>query len=292
MKRLIKYLKKDKLYLRLFYYFIGLFIMATIYNTVYVPNNLVVGGTSGLAIIIRELTGLNTTTFINICNIIFISASFLILGKKETIPQLLGSIAYPVMITLTAPLANVINFNFSSFTLTIILAATIYGIANGLIYRAGFSSGGTDILLQIISTKFKIKVTSLGMFINSSIIIAGGIIFSPVQIIYAITIVFIYNKVCNLILFGTSSNKMVYVISKKSREIEDFIMNKINTGATEIKVHSGFFEKKKQMIFCVVHNAQYKKFKHHILKLDPEAFILSNNCYEVKGGIKYSIFPF
>jgi uncharacterized membrane-anchored protein YitT (DUF2179 family) len=109
---------------------------------------------------------------------------------------------------------------------------------------------------------------------------------------YAIFIIVLSNQVTNKILFGISNNKMVYVISKKNNDIEDYIMSTIHTGATEIKIKSGLFQKKKQMIFCVVHNSQYKEFKHNILKMDPNAFILANNCYEVKGGIKHNILPF
>ena len=69
-------------------------------------------------------------------------------------------------------------------------------------------------------------------------------------------------------------------------------MNVIKTGATEIRVHSGLFEKKKQMLMCILHNTQYHRFKSQILKLDPNAFIVSKRCYEVTGGSRFSILPF
>ena len=59
-----------------------------------------------------------------------------------------------------------------------------------------------------------------------------------------------------------------------------------------MKVSGGLFSKNKQMLMCVVHNAQYTSFKEKILSIDDKAFILSNNCYEVSGGQKFNILPF
>ena len=292
MNKIATYLKQDKRFIRIIYFLIGVFIVSFIYNLIFVPNGIVVGGVSGLAIIIQELTGLSTTIFINCCNILLIVISFILLGKDKTIPQLLGSITYPLMVSLTEPLAKMVNLQMDSMLLSVLVASVVYGLANGIIYRAGYSTGGSDIAIQILSSKLKKPITYFSPIINNTIIVCSGIVFSPIQVMYAVTIIFISNKITNGILFGISTNKMVYVISKKSREIEDYIMNKINTGATEIRVHSGFFEKRKQMILCVVHGSQYSKFKRNILEMDPGAFILANNCYEVNGGQKYNILPF
>ena len=120
----------------------------------------------------------------------------------------------------------------------------------------------------------------------------GGIVFSPVQVMYAVMIIYISNRVTNAVLYSIKTNKMVYVISKRSKKIEDYVMNDIGVGATEMRIHSGLFDRKKQMLMCILHNRQYNHFKSDILLMDPNAFILTKNCYEVSGGIRYSILPF
>lgn len=292
MSKLLDFLKSDNKVLRITLFLIGVFIASLIYNLFFVPNNIVVGGVSGLAIIVKKLFGVNTTTFINISNIILIVICFLVLGKKGTLPQIFGSITYSVMVSLTAPIAKMINLNFESILLALLIASLFYGVANGLIYRAGFSTGGSDIVAFILESKLKKPITYINPIMHNTIIIFSGIVFSPVKVMYAVMIIFISNKITNSILFGISSNKMVYVISKKSKQIENYIMNEIHTGATEMRVHSGLFEKKKQMLFCVVHNSQYPKFKQNIIELDPNAFVLAKDCYEVSGGRKYEILPF
>lgn len=292
MKHLLKEIKKNNRGIRFLAFVFGLFLAAFAFNVFFAPNNIVVGGVSGIAIIVKEMFGISTTLFINVTNIILITASFIFLGKKGAMPQLASGIMFPCMITLTAPLYQLIPSYIESQFLLVIIGTIIYGVGCGLAYRAGFSTGGMDIVVQILSTTFKKSITHFNIIIQPIIIIVGAIVFSPVQVLYGIFVTYVSSKISHTILFGVSTSKMVYVISKRNKDIEDYIMNKIHTGATEIKVKSGFFEKKKQMIYCIVHNAQYSKFKEKIMKMDPDAFILANNCYEVNGGIKYSILPF
>lgn len=283
---------KDNKIIKVVYYIIGVFIISFIYNTVFVPNNIVLGGVSGLAIIIKQLTGLSTTIFIDIANAILIIISFIFLSRKDALRQLVGCLIYPFMITLTAPLAKCFNFELSSKILLLLIAAVIYGAGSGIVYRAGYSTGGFDILTQILSNKFKKSITEISPILNFTVITTGGFVFSPVQVMYAIIIIYISNKVTNGILFSVSTSKLVYVISHKNRDIENYINKERYIGTTELKVHSGLFEKRKQMIMCVIHNTQYKRFKEKILKIDPNAFILSKYCFQVSGGVRYELLPF
>lgn len=292
MKRLISKLKKDNLPIRFIGFLIGAFFVALINNAIFFPNNMVVGGVSGLAVIVKKLTGLSTTVFINISNVILIIMCFVFLNRKEALSQIIGCIVYPVMITLTEPLANYIILEFDSFLLLNVLVSIFYGIAAGIVYRTGFSTGGSDIILAILSKYLKKSFTSIGLVINTCIIVVGIIVFNPVQIMYSVLVIFISNKVTHLVLNSISTKKMVYVVSYKNSEIEDYIMNHIHTGATEIKIKNGLFTRRKQMLMCVIHNKDYYKFKNRILKIDSNAFILANSCYEVSGGFKYNLLPF
>lgn len=292
MENILSIINAEKKGVRFFSLLVGCFMAAIAYNFVFVPHNMIVGGVTGMAVIAKALWGINTTIFIDVVDIIFIMISFMIIGKKDTMAHIIGSIAFPVMVTITSPLTKYVKLDFGSDFFMILLAAIIYGLASGLIFRAGYTSGGTDIVIDIISRKTKKTVTYLGVIVNGIIILCGGIVFNPIKIMYAIMIVYVSNKMAAVVLFGVSSKKMIYVISKKNKDIEKYIMEDIHTGATEINVVSGLFEKKKQMLMCVVHTANYRAFKHKILKMDPSAFIVVNNCYEVSGGVKYSLLPF
>lgn len=292
MKNFISKINHDKFIIRTIFFIIGAFLVAFINNAVFFPNNMVVGGVSGLAVIIKKLTGLSTTTFINVSNVILIIMCFIFLNKKEAFGQLAGCIVYPLMITITEPLAKYFVVELDSLLLLCVGISIIYGIAGGIVYRAGYSTGGSDIILAILSKYMKKPLTAIGLVINVCIITLGIIVFNPVQIMYSVLIIFISNRITHFTLNSTSTKKMVFVVSGHNNLIKDYIMNDIHTGASEINVKNPLLSKRKQMLMCVIHNRDYNKFKHKILKIDSNAFIFSNTCYEVSGGYKYNILPF
>lgn len=292
MTDVLSHIKKNHIFSRTIALIIGCFAMTFVYNAFLVPNNIATGGASGLAIIIKELTGLNTTVFINGANVVLVSLSFMFLGKKKTLEQLLGCIVYLIMLNITEPIARSINMIIPSDMLMIIIVSVVWGISNGLIFRAGFSTGGTDFLSQIFADKFHIPVTRASLVIQVLVLTSSLFVSNISRVMMAIFIIYVSNKITNIVLFGQSTSKLVYVVSKKSEAIEDYIMNDIKTGSTEIKVHGGKLGRNQQMLMCVVHNYQYEKFKNIVHSFDPDAFMMSNSCYEVSGGIKYKFLPF
>lgn len=292
MGSILKNFKKKHLLSRFMCLLIGSFVLTFIYNKFLVTNDIVAGGLSGLAVVVQEAFGINTTIFINVGNVVLVILSFMMLGKKKTIDQLVGTIMYLVMLNITAPLAEMFSFEFQSTLMMVLVASIVYGICLGLIFKPGFSTGGSDFLAAILSEKMKVPMTNVSLVFQVLVILASVFIFSLPKILYSLIVIYLSNKVANIVLFGISTSKMVYVISDKNDDIKKFIMQSINTGATEIRVRGGFLEKKKQMLLCVVHNAQYERFKIKVKEMDPRAFIVSNNCYEVSGGQKYRILPF
>lgn len=292
MDNVLSKINKDHKVTKFITFLLGCLIASLAYNIVFVPNNIIVGGVTGLAIIFKKITGLSTTIFVDIADLVLLLIGFIFLGKKGVVGHAFGSIFLPIMVTLTAPLSKLITVDIGSKFLTIIIAGVFYGFACGLLFRAGYSAGGSDVLIDIVSKKLHKPVTKLGVYINGFVILLGAFFFDPENIMYALLVLVIINKVANIVLFGESTTKMVYVISKKNKDIEEYVMNEIHTGATEINIKDGLFKAKKQMLLCVVHNKDYKEFKNNILKMDPRAFILSNNCYEASGGVVFSLIPF
>ncbi len=292
MTNILRRINRNNLVPRIISLLISAFVLTFIYNKFLVTNQIVVGGISGLAILIEKVFHISTTLFINASNVILVILSFVILGKSKTIDQLIGCIVYILMLNVTAPLADKIDFAFESQILMIIVVSLVYGVCNGIIYRAGYSTGGTDFLSQILSLKMKKSITQVSLVIYISIILMSAFVLEIPQVLMSIFIIYVSNKITDVVLFGISSSKMVFILSERNDEIEDFVMNKIKIGATELKVRGGYKNEQKQMLLCVVHNTQYEKFKGSILKMDPAAFIITDECYEVSGGTKYAILPF
>ena len=149
---------KNHYLLRLLYLFLSCFIFAFSYNAFLVPNKIVTGGVSGLAIIINELFGLPVSYFIYGATTLLIVIYYLTFGKEKTINTIIGAALYMFMVSFTAPLVKLLNINFESNVILIIVTGVLQGVSNGMIYRGGFNTGGTDIIACIFVKYAKISV--------------------------------------------------------------------------------------------------------------------------------------
>ena len=170
MKKVINHKIKFK---ELIEFIIGCFLVALAFNLFMSPNNLVAGGVSGFSLILKHFFGLNPSTIISISNIFLIILSFIILGKEKTKMTILGSILFPVFVSLTEHLSTYISFKESEMILISVFGGALQGLGAGLIFRAGYSTGGTDILNMIVSKIFKISLGN-SMFFTDGLIILGG----------------------------------------------------------------------------------------------------------------------
>ena len=292
MNSILEYIRNENYFVRILFFVFGMLLAAFTYNLFFVPNNIVVGGLGGLAIIAKNMFGISTTVFLDVCDCILVILGIIFIGFKDTFGKFLGFILFPVMITITSRITSMITLNIDSISLKLTLAALIYGFANGIISRAGFAAFGTDIAIDIISKKRMIPTSKISIIINSSIVILGSIIFTPVSILYSIYVITIVNIVTNNVLFGTSSMKMVYVISEQRDKIEDYVNKTKKINGINIKVKSGNILQKKQMLLCIVHNTNYTNFKNNILQIDNKAFFLTSRCYELSSQKNYGPIPF
>lgn len=276
------------------FFVVGVFLYALCFNLFLIPNDLVVSGFSGIAIVVQRVFGWNANAFIYITNGILLVLGFIFLGWKITKKNIAGSILYPVMITVTNPVAIFLN-NYiigDDFYLILLFAIILYGVSSGFIYRTGFSTGGSDIIMQILNEYMKISESKSMIVANSVIILIGMFVFGFNKGVYSFIILICSTYFIDKIMFGLSDSKVFYIYTKKVRKLKKLILNDFQTGFTSIPSRGGYSKKRNFMIMCVVSNRDYYLFKQKILEIDPNAFIIINSCYEVNGGVKRKTLPF
>lgn len=277
-----------------FFFVLGVFLYALCFNLFLIPNDLVVSGFSGVAIVVQRLFDWNANLFIYITNAILLVLGFLFLGWKTTRKNIAGSILYPVMITITLPIANFLNYYIigDDFYLILLFAVILYGISSGFIYRTGYSTGGSDIIMQILNKYLKISESKSMIWANGIIILVGMLVFGFEKGVYSFIILFVSTYFVDKIMFGLQTSKVFYIYTKRVRKIKKLILNDFQTGFTSIPSRGGYSKKRNFMIMCVVSNRDYYSFKQKILEIDPNAFIIINSCYEVNGGVQRKTLPF
>lgn len=273
---------------------IGVFLYALCFNIFLIPNNLVVSGFSGVAIVTERLFGWNPSIFLYITNAVLLIICVLFLGWKTTKKNIVGSIIYPLMVTISAPIAAYLSqyLVFEDFYLTLLLAVILYGVSSGLIYRSGYTTGGSDIIMQIINRYCKISESKAMLAANSAIIILGMFVFGIEKGIYSFIILSCSTYFVDKIMFGVSDSKLFYIYTKKIRKVKKLILEEFESGFTTIPSKGGYTRKSGYLIMSVVSNNDYYLFKQRILEIDPDAFIIIDKCYEVNGGVKRRTLPF
>ena len=271
---------------RLVLMILGTFLLGLNYNAFLKPNDLIVGGTTSLAIIFNDLFGWNDQVFIYITAILLIGISFIFLGKDKTMKSVFGSILYPIMITLTAPLGEMLatKFVFDDMITTVALTSILYGIAYGIVYKMEYTTGGSDIIMQIVCKYMHMPEGQASILSNIFIILFGGIVFGIPKVVYGIIILYVSSVIVDKMVIGISESKMFIINSSKIDAIEKVIINDLKLGVTRMKAEGGYTNKSQDVLLCIVPNRDYYMFKEIILELDESAFLIINDCYDIEGG--------
>ncbi len=272
--RILDYINKKSYWLRLFQFLVGCLIVSITYNVFIVPNNLVPGGVGGLAVIVHNLTGLDNSIFILIMNLFLLLLSYLLLGKEKTRATLLGSIIVPIFIKGTSYINVWIGLDTSHVLLSAIFGGIIYGFGLGLIFKAGFTTGGTDIINQIISKYGKVSLGKSMLMSDGLIVLASGLFFGLNSMMYSIIILYIISVISDRVLLGISDSKVFFIITNKEEQIRDYILKKMGRGVTIFKATGGYNKENEHVLMTVLPTKEYFYLKEGIKKIDKKAFIL------------------
>ena len=282
--RILDYINKKSYWLRLFQFLVGCLIVSITYNVFIVPNNLVPGGVGGLAVIVHNLTGLDNSIFILIMNLFLLLLSYLLLGKEKTRATLLGSIIVPIFIKGTSYINVWIGLDTSHVLLSAIFGGIIYGFGLGLIFKAGFTTGGTDIINQIISKYGKVSLGKSMLMSDGLIVLASGLFFGLNSMMYSIIILYIISVISDRVLLGISDSKVFFIITNKEEQIRDYILKKMGRGVTIFKATGGYNKENEHVLMTVLPTKEYFYLKEGIKKIDKKAFYIITDTYEVFGG--------
>lgn len=284
IENIIKKLKRKSLLRRILILLAALLVLALIYNLLLLPTDLVAGGVNGIAIITNYVYGIDSSLMILLVSSACLLFSLMYLGTERTLGSLLATFIYPLFVKLTAIITQGITINYDDKFLIIIFAGVIGGLANGFIYKTGFSNGGLPIISQILYKYHKIPIAKSSMVINASIIIVGSIFFGWSMMMYAIILVFINNMMIDKVLLGISSNKAFYIVTTKEKEIKEYIVNNLKHTVTIFNVEGAFLEKRRKVLLSVIPKRDYYKLTEGIKLIDPKVFFVVEDAYEVKGG--------
>lgn len=263
---------------------LGSIIVAFSFNLFFLRYNIVCFGVSGISIVLSEF-GVNPSLFILIANIVLMLVAYFVLGKESTKNQLVGALSYPVFVWLTELITRHIDLANTEMVVIAILGGVFAGIGYGLIYKSNFSTGGTDVIIEIICKIFKMSMGSAGLIVNGTIVLIGKIVFSWDIVLYAILVSYLISIFTDKVLLGISKSKAFYIVTNKDKDdvIRNFLISIPGVGTTVIDAEGGYSSDDQTLLLAVVPTRQYFVVKEGLKEIDNNIFFLVCDSYEVSN---------
>jgi uncharacterized membrane-anchored protein YitT (DUF2179 family) len=241
------------------------------------------GGATGVALILEYTVRIPAGIVILIINIPLIILSYKKLDKSFTIYTTIGMLCLSASLMITKPLTNLINLE-SDILIFCIYGGVLCGIGYGFVFLRSGSTGGIDVITMLIRKKYSnFNIGSLGFSINLIIVIIGAIIFGIPQALYTLISLSIQSIVLDKMLKGFSSKKLLLILTRKEKEIIEYVIKDLNRGITSLFAEGEYTHDKKKMLYCIVSSHQMIKLKTAVQNIDPGAFITIVDISEVRG---------
>lgn len=260
---------------------IGTIIMAAGLELFLLPNQLSTGGFSGIAIIIYYILKVPVGTTILLLNIpLFIIAYFKV-GKEFFAKAVIGTIFLSIFLNAFEKINPITEDRFLAF----LYGSVIVGIGTAMVLKVNGSTGGTDLLANIIrSFKPHLKTGSLIVTLDTIIIIANTFFFKDIEVgLYSALAIYILGKILDIFFEGINFTKMLIIISPKWEEISKKINEELRRGTTALYGEGMYTKEEKKLLLCIMSRSEIVEARKLIEKIDPTAFVIISNAREVYG---------
>ena len=256
-----------------------------------VPNRFVTGGMTGLATILgTALPVLNTSQWLICLNILVLVVGFIFLGKMTGMWTVYCSLGYSSLMLIFEEVFPRSSLPFTNGTLTdetfmeLCVGILIYAIGTAIIFYAGASSGGMDIMALILQKYVKVDVGKAVHYVNP-FIACGSIFFLPgvERAILSLVGLFANAFIIDSVIDNFNSCKYFVVITDKTELVSEYIMNTLHHGVTVSDAIGAYTQTKKGMVHTVCRRYEAIKLRSAIKKIDENAFIVITTSSEIIG---------
>lgn len=266
------------------YIILGSYLVSLAINLFLLPNKLTTGGVSGIATVLYYISGLPMGLSVILLNIPLFMISFTKIGKKFTIKSLISTVLLSIFLEVFTYERINITSNLD-LLISCLFGGMLTGIGLSFVFRAGGSTGGSDLLANIIY-KFSKKWNLSQILLAIEIIIIIGIIiaFRDLNIgLYSIIAQYISSKMIDVFFEGINQTRVATIITNKKSEVLDTILYKLDRGATVINSVGGHTNNANYTITCIISRNQISNLKRNVYSIDNNAIMYITVANEVIG---------
>lgn len=272
---------KEYFFKTMCYVLIGNLISSFAVTKFLIPARLLTGGVGGISLMIEYAFKIPTGISIFVLNIPMMIIGFTFLKKKFMTYAFISMFLYSFMLMIMRNIP--ISFNISENILYAIFGGFINGIGMGILFTHGACQGGFDIVAAIFKTKLDKNIGSTLMIVNAIIISVASFLFGIEKGLLTIVAMYVAYKLLDRIQMGFGDTKQIMIITSKQRDVTDRILSDLNRGVTLLHAEGAFTHKPQNVVFCIVHTREVINVKQILNDIDPKAFLIITDAYEVKG---------
>ena len=256
-----------------------------------IPFHFYEGGATGITLITYYLLKVPVSLMNLLINIPLFVLAWKLLGKKSLYLSLLGTFSVSAWMAIfeAMPLSHRYHhFIFDAFKGDILLACiasgVVLGLGLGIIFNAGGTTGGTDILARIFNKYTSLSMGKLMLIVDAIVLITVVVVFQDVRTaMYTLFFILIDTLVIDLIGEGGFAGKGFLIVTSKPEEIAQKVSDDLGRGITFIRGMGYYSRKDLDIVYCVVSRNEMKQMKDIINQIDPFAFITISEAHEILG---------
>lgn len=257
----------------------GSIVFAIGLKSIAIPHGFITGGISGLTLLFYYVGGfLSPGLWYLIVNVPIFLIGWVHVSRRFFLYSLYGMAALSAAIDLIG-----FTFPIQEPILAVLAGGVLMGAGTGMILHSLGSAGGLDIVGIILNQKYNVR---MGTFYFSFNIVLFAFSFGFLEtdlVLYSLFMSFISSQTLDYVLAISNQRKMVFIISDHHDRIAKEIHSRLHRGVTFLNGSGAYTEKAKKVILTVVHNYQLKRLEEAALSVDPEAFIITENTFNVLG---------
>lgn len=256
------------------------------------PNDLAPGGVSGVSIMLNRFIPVEVGTLILLFNIPLLIIAFIKFGAKFTamtaFATALSSTIMDLLETFLPPDYAVTKDKL----LAGIFGGALMAFGMGVIFRAGGTTGGSDIIIRLLRRKFRHLKTSTIFLITDCIIVGvSALVFGNIEAaLYAGIALAVNSTVLDFVLYGSNGARMIFIVTERPDEINRVLTEKVNTGSTVIKGEGAYTGREKTILMVVAKKHRFPKIRDAVGAADPNSFMIVSSASEIFGNGYLSIF--
>lgn len=264
----------------------GTCLMGISLQSIYDPTGMVVGGFTGIAILVRQLTleqipgGIPLWLTNMVLNIPVFIWGYCVKGAKFIQKTVFATVLLSVWLAVL-PQWDIAQ---GDYTLAAIYGGAINGAGIGLVFIAHATTGGSDMVATLLQHFWRrFSVIQIMMFVDGIIVLCGMMFFGVQMGLYAVLAIFITSEISDALMEGLKYSKAVFIITDNAGEIAQRIMQQMERGVTGIHARGMFSGEERQMLYCVVSKKEIVELKDIVMGIDRKAFVIVTDAREVLG---------